>query len=208
MTSNACESWNAQIHEERMLPICSLVDGIVSKLMQQLCNRRQQAALWPTKLRKNIDADLNFKVEQARGWDVKKCTDDIWEIYSVPTAVVDLKEQTCTYRLWQMNGFPFVHATAIILPKLNGKYEYVDRYFHAEVYKAGYAYSIVPFKKLVGCVGERVILAPDYHQTRGRPKRRRIPSQGEVIPRKMKCGNCGQISNHNKKTCRNGAPQG
>lgn len=33
MTSNACESWNAQIREERLLPICSLIDGIWSKLM-------------------------------------------------------------------------------------------------------------------------------------------------------------------------------
>lgn len=33
MTSNACESWNAQIREERLLPIVSMIDGIRSKLM-------------------------------------------------------------------------------------------------------------------------------------------------------------------------------
>lgn len=208
MTSNACESWNAQIREERLLPICSLIDGIRSRLMQQMCNRRQQAVIWPTKLCKNIDADLNMKVEQARGWDVKKCTEEIWEIYSIPPAVVDLKDKSCTCRMWQMNGLPCVHAAAIILPTLNGKYEYIDKFFHTELYKAAYAHCIVPFMKPVGDVGGRLVLAPAYHQTRGRPKRRRIPSQGEVIPRKIKCGNCGQISNHNKKTCRNGVPQG
>lgn len=47
-----------------------------------------------------------------------------------------------------------------------------------------------------------MVRALDYHQTRRRPKRRRIPSQGESIPRKIKCGQCGEISNYNRKTCR------
>lgn len=203
MTSNACESWNAQIRDERIFPICSLIDGIMCKLMQQLCKRRQLADGWTKKLCKSIDADLNLKVEQSRGWDVKKCTDDIWEVYYVPVAVVHLKEKSCMCRKWQLIGLPCVHAAAVIMTTLNGKYEYVDSYFHADEYKASYSYVIVLFTKFVQCGEERVILAPEYHQTRGRPKRRRIPSQGEVIPRKMKCGQCGQLSNHNKKTCRN-----
>lgn len=47
----------------------------------------------------------------------------------------------------------------------------------------------------------KVVRAQNYHQTRGRPKRRRIPSQGESMPLKNKCGQCGELSNHNKKTC-------
>lgn len=158
--------------------------------------------MWPTKLCKNVDTELNLKADQARGWDVKKCTDDIWEIYSVPTAVVDLREKSCSCRKWQLNGLPCIHAAAVIVLKLNGNYEYVEPFFYSDVYKETYAYAIVPFLKPDEVTQFRVILPPDYHQTRGRPKRRRIPSQGEVVPRKMKCGQCGQVSNHNKKTCR------
>lgn len=45
MTSNVEESWNAQIHDERLFPIVSLIDGIRSLLMQQMCTLRQQASM-------------------------------------------------------------------------------------------------------------------------------------------------------------------
>lgn len=119
----------------------------------------------------------------------------------MPTAVLDLKHKTCTCRKWQLNGVPCVHAAVVLWPKLNGRYDLVDPFFYTEIYKASYANAIIPFPKLVVCGEGSAIKAPDYHQTRGRPKRRRIASQGEIIPRKMKCGKCGEISNHNKKTC-------
>lgn len=204
MTSNACESWNSQIREERLLPIVSMIDGIRARLMQQMCNRRHQADGWSSKLCKTIEKDMNCKVEQARGWDVRKASNDIWEVFSMPSVVVDTKHWTCTCKLWQLNGIPCVHAVAVIFLKLNGKYELVDHYFHTEAYKATYSNVIVPFCKPELDGQGTVVRAPDYHQTRGRPKRRRIPSQGESIARKIRCGQCGELSNHNKKTCRKG----
>lgn len=91
MTSNACESWNSQIREERLLPIVSMIDGIRARLMQQMCNRRHQADGWSSKLCKTIEKDMNCKVEQARGWDVRKASNDIWEVFSMPSVVVDTK---------------------------------------------------------------------------------------------------------------------
>lgn len=64
--------------------------------------------------------------------------------------------------------------------------------------------SSVLFASLKPAGQGNLVYAPDYHQTRGRPKRRRIPSQGEKIPRKIRCGRCGTLTNHNKKTCRKG----
>lgn len=133
---------------------------------------------------------------------MKKCADDIWEVFSTPTAVLDLKHKTCTCKKWQFNRLPCVHATALILMQLNGRYDLIESYFYTEVYKAAYANAIVPFPKPVDGGEGTTIRAPDYHQTRGRPKRRRIASQGEIIPRKIKCGQCGELSNHNKKRCR------
>lgn len=203
MTSNACESWNSQIREERLLPIVSMIDAIRAKLMQQLCNRRQQAIVCATKLCKSLEADVNSKVEVARCWDVRKASDDVWEVFSLPSAVVDLYHRTCTCRLWQLLGFPCVHAVGIIFLRLNGNYDYIDPFFYTETYRATYDHVIVPFC-MPGDGGQwEVVRAPYFHQTRGRPKRRRIMSQGENIPRKIRCGRCGEISNHNRKTCRN-----
>lgn len=78
---------------------------------------------------------------------MKKSTDAIWEVFSVPKAVFYLKDKACTCRKWQLTRIPCVHAAAVIMPKLNGKYELVDVHFHAATYKAAYAYAIVPFTK-------------------------------------------------------------
>lgn len=181
MTSNACESWNAQIRDERLLPTVSMIDGVRVKLMQQMCRRRQLAATWPTKLCRSIEMDMNVKVEQSRGWDVKKCADDIWEVFPTPTAVLDLKHKTCTCKKWQFNRLPCVHAAAVILTQLNGRYDLIESYFYTEVYKAAYANAIVPFPKPVDGGEGTTIRAPDYHQTRWRPKRRRIASQQKKV---------------------------
>lgn len=205
MTSNACESWNAQIREERLLPIVSMIDAIRGKLMQQFSNRRQQASVWVTKLCKSYEGQINSKVEEARGWDMRKASEDVWEVFSMPAAVVDLKHRSCTCRLWRVFGFPCNHAAGVIFLRLNADYQYVEAYFYADLYRATYAQVIRPFIIPEDGGQGNVVLPPEHHQTRGRPKRRRILSQGEKIPRKIRCGRCGQISNHNKKTCRNGA---
>lgn len=57
-------------------------------------------------------------MDQSRGWDVKKFIDDIWEVFSVPTVVVDLKDKTCTCRKWQLNGLPYVHSSSYNLAKV------------------------------------------------------------------------------------------
>lgn len=67
MTSNAYESWNAQIRDERLLHIVSMIDGDRVKLMQQMCRRRQLAATWPTKLCMSIEMDMNVKLSNQEG---------------------------------------------------------------------------------------------------------------------------------------------
>ncbi|KAK9287281.1 hypothetical protein L1049_015694 [Liquidambar formosana] len=45
-----------------------------------------------------------------------------------------------------------------------------------------------------------IVLPPNTRRPSGRPKNRRIPSRGEKI-RQIKCGRCGRLGTHNKKTC-------
>lgn len=98
---------------------------------------------WATKLCKSVEVDVNSKVELARSWDVRKALEDVWEVFSMPTAVVDFHKRTCTCRLWQLLGFPCVHTAEVIFLRLNGNYDYVDPCFYAELYRATYANVIV-----------------------------------------------------------------
>lgn len=77
MTSNAGESWYNQIRNERLLPIVSLIGGIRSLLMEQICNHRQQATTLPAILCNTIEIEMNSMVDKSRGWDVKKSTNEI-----------------------------------------------------------------------------------------------------------------------------------
>lgn len=56
---------------------------------------------------------------------MKKSTDNIWQVFSTPSAVVDLKQKTCTCRIWQISGLPCSHAAGIIFLKMNRRYELI-----------------------------------------------------------------------------------
>lgn len=73
--------------------------------------------------------------------------------------------------------------------KLNGRYDLIDDYSRTDSYKESYAHAIVPFPKPDSIDDEgSVISFPEHHQTRARTKQRWISSQGEKMPRPIKCG--------------------
>lgn len=84
---------------------------------------------------------------------------------------------------------------------MSAAYEYVDHCYHTSTYMKSYSGAIIPFAKPEVDPNSDVIGPPDYQARRGRPKRKRIPSQGENIPKKIKCGNCKRLGSHSKKSC-------
>ncbi|KAI8562842.1 hypothetical protein RHMOL_Rhmol03G0066800 [Rhododendron molle] len=79
-----------------------------------------------------------------------------------------------------------------------------ERYFHVESYRQVYSKPIYPVASLwKGDVADcgTSILPPLSKKPPGRPKKKRIRSNGEKV-REMKCGRCGKMGNHNKLTCK------
>ena len=82
--------------------------------------------------------------------------------------------------------------------------DYIEPYFYVEHYKKCYSGFIHPVSTsnigndtIVDCF----ILPPIEKKLPGRPKSKRIPSQGERV-REMRYGCCGKMARHNRKTCR------
>ncbi|KAG5526792.1 hypothetical protein RHGRI_032905 [Rhododendron griersonianum] len=137
-------------------------------------------------------------------WKVIPSSADIFEVDTDPSVCVDIGRRTCSCCWWQLNGFPCCHAVCAI--KYSGKdlNLYVERYFHVESYHQVYSKPIYPVASLLK--GDVVdcgtsILPPLSKKPPGRPKKKRIRSNGEKV-REMKCGRCGKMGNHNKLTCK------
>lgn len=138
MTSNGCKSWNSQIRQKRVLPITKFIDSVHALLVNQMNDRRENAASWSTKLCKNTHKRIRDLIENGRSWNARPASANIWEVFSNPTAVVDLGQSTCSCRGWQISGFPCVHAVVVIFQKLNGEYGYVDKFYHTKTYQEAY----------------------------------------------------------------------
>ncbi|XP_012853666.1 PREDICTED: uncharacterized protein LOC105973193 [Erythranthe guttata] len=143
MTSNGSESWNAQLMDERFLIVTSLIDGIRSKIMEQLCDRLIKGTNWHIVLTFKIDKIMKDIVDKARPWLVKQAFEFVWEMYSDPTAIIDVREKTCSCRQWQVTGLPCFHAVGIIFLKKKGRYDLIDdKVFHTSAYRQTYASPI------------------------------------------------------------------
>lgn len=200
MSSSLAECFNSWILKERELPVLDMVDRIRKKMMRLMCVRREKAMKWEQVLCPDRESKAYNLVKT---WKVIPSSPDIFEVDTDPSVSVDIRSHTCSCCLWQLDGFPCCHAVCAI--KYSGKdlNSFVDPYFHVESYRMVYSKPIYPIPSLwKGDAADTVTnILPPSKKPAGRPKKRRIPSIGETV-RKMKCGRCGKMRNHNRLTCK------
>ncbi|KAI8572669.1 hypothetical protein RHMOL_Rhmol01G0217400 [Rhododendron molle] len=203
MSSSLAECFNSWILKERELPVVDMVDRIRKKMMKSICLRRERVSKWEQVLCPYGESRLEKLYDLVKTWKVIPSSADIFEVDTDPSVCVDIGRRTCSCCWWQLNGFPCCHAVCAI--KYSGKdlNLYVERYFHVENYRQVYSMPIYPVASLwKGDVADcgTSILPPLSKKPPRRPKKKRIRSNGENV-RKMKCGRCGKMGNHNKLTC-------
>ncbi|XP_012846789.1 PREDICTED: uncharacterized protein LOC105966756 [Erythranthe guttata] len=202
MYSNAVESWNGTIKKFRHLPITHMIDSIKGYMMDKICERSAEASGWTTMLCPKMEMILSSFVEDGRTWTIRKSNQFVFEVHSDSHEIVDLFARTCTCRDWQLKGFPCCHV-AVVLKNIpvGERYGYIDPLFYACNFRSTYSFSIYPFMVDFTKVEQPPVGPPVCQTRRGRPKKNRIPSRGENIKKKIKCGRCKEIGHHNKKTC-------
>ncbi|KAH7842355.1 hypothetical protein Vadar_004352 [Vaccinium darrowii] len=202
MSSSLSESFNSWIREEQHLPVTQLVDRIRVKIMEQLSARHEASLKWNQVVCPTMNEDLNVSFQTCKSWTTSKSSVDVYEIHCDPSFSVNIAKRTCSCGQWQFKGFPCCHAVCAIFNSKKQLNLYVDPYFYVSTSEV-YSKSIFPIPTLwkpAAVVNDDTILPPLSRKPLGRPRKKRIRSNGENT-RPLKCSRCGKIARHNKKTC-------
>ncbi|XP_028103609.1 uncharacterized protein LOC114302737 [Camellia sinensis] len=204
MSSNAIESFNSWIREARHLPITQMIDNIRAKIIRQMAKRRREANTWAGVICPKMEARLVKAYNKGRSWLVSQSNDDVYEVHSFPSVMVDVGRRTCSYFKWQINDFPCAHAVVAIRNSGLNLYQLVIPYYHVAEYQNSYAQNITPIptvEKPQFDSADFVIHPSAVKRPPGRPKKKRMLSKGEQV-QQIRCGRCQRMGNHNRKTCK------
>lgn len=221
VTSNAAESMNSSIADERLAAHLAIFIRITRKIsirLTTLHTRYQGLAdtVVPridATLRKAVDSALRREVlphtatEASRIFEVKRLSKQEYR-------VVDLAKRTCTCGVWEEMQYPCVHAHAAILHEKELVSSYVHAAFLVSSCKEAVSGTIVPVDVEV-CDRDETSLPPIVQRRPGKQKTRRFPSAGEEEEKSsgieqgdsaptsksaIRCSVC-DLTGHNKRTC-------
>ncbi|XP_062118447.1 uncharacterized protein LOC133832075 [Humulus lupulus] len=126
---------------------------------------------------------------------------------------VDLLNKTCTCGLFQLIGIPCVHALSRSLKRGVTFYFLCSDYHKFETWMSSYTKTIYPcgnaeewivphdIKTMKVRTPAHKYLVGRPKKKQGRPKKNRLPSNGEKLVVECKCITCGGRG-HNRATCK------
>ncbi|XP_028127317.1 uncharacterized protein LOC114323839 [Camellia sinensis] len=175
MCTNATESFNSWIRDERHLFSTSLFDAIWVKLMEQFSKRREVGNKWNHIVCPFAEKKLEEAFNDTEAWIVKKCNDDISKIQLDHSVMRSGKDLNC----------------------------FLDDYYRVHSYCDSSSHSIYPVPSIWKpnvVVDDDVVLPPLCKRPVGRSRIERIPSKGKI--KRIRCSRCGKMGTHNWKICK------
>lgn len=129
MCNNVSESFNFWILELRSLPILDMIEGIRTKVMENMANRKIEAESWSTELCPNLELKLRERSKVGLHWKVIRSSSHVYQVEGKVTVCVDLEKKLCSCHEWRVSGFPCAHAFAAIQRHGASMYSFIDSYF-------------------------------------------------------------------------------
>lgn len=214
MNNNFFESFNSMAYNTRDKPIIQLGMMYGQLVMGLLFKRREESAKWNENglvpaavklINKMLDLVGKFDTEGSVVGQVYLVTN----VITKKIFTVNIIDKQCTCLQWQLRGFPCQHVVcALKLLRPNWK-DYCAPYYSVEYYRTIYANVVTPLEDITEWVWEDKatmnvnVNPPPYQRKTERPakKRKRSYDEPETVVKKRKCGKCGSIAVHNKRTC-------
>ncbi|XP_027076894.1 uncharacterized protein [Coffea arabica] len=183
LLNNLCESFNSIIMDAREKPILGMFETIRIYLMERLRTKRE----WMKKMSDKICPKIQKKLEKAKtevAANIARWSDqDKFEVTHMYGGkhVVDLKQQTCSCRRWELTGLPCCHVICCISLIGQEPESLVHHYYSRDSYLKAYEPAIAPLSGPNVWVqsDKDPVLPPLKLKLPGRPKkvRRREPEE-------------------------------
>ncbi|XP_058747460.1 uncharacterized protein LOC131620408 [Vicia villosa] len=213
--NNMCEAFNRAILEYRDKPIITLLEGIKHYITKRIAKMKELVNTYSGDICPRIQMVLEKNKRNAAHWTPTWHGDDDMAIYGVTngidTYVVNLKQETCACRKWDLTGIPCSHSITCIWQNKKKPEDYVSEYYRKDNFKNIYSHIIYPTNgpQLWPLDNQSTMNPPIMRRAIGRPKKMRNKANDEprlkhVLPRKLAtvtCHKCGGMG-HNKRSCK------
>ncbi|XP_052627473.1 uncharacterized protein LOC128134097 [Lactuca sativa] len=197
LISNMCEVFNGKIEKGRDKPLISCLEFIREYLMKRMCNvvkgmKKDKGPLTPTATdildaRKKCASQYIARWNGANKYQVTGALQD--------QHVVDVRNQTCTCRKWELIGIPCRHAIATLNEMSKDFeaeldiYKWVHKVYWLETWQKAYSFKVEPIKgrpmwPKSNCLTK--LIHPPHRTQVGRPKKKRRQSEGERLSKRQK----------------------
>ena len=209
LTSNAAESFNAKISDERLGSYLYVFTSFSDKLAVYFYANHTRMQLVEYEIPVHLKNKREAYIELGRKREITQVGPDLFTVSPLASRakpdksnrVVDLAQRTCSCAKWQEMGLPCLHAYGVLFKlHMENEIEFISSKFHYAEMKKAFCHFHKPVD-VSNIQADGVTTLAPVSRKRGRPKLKRIRSMGEYARvGKKKCGRCGK-QGHYSTTC-------
>ncbi|KAG8493248.1 hypothetical protein CXB51_010730 [Gossypium anomalum] len=223
LVNNLFESFNKMILEARGKPILTMMETVRTKIMLLIVKKKEEADKWKgilcPKIKKKLDGMCVIVCFNQACSLFSRCVPshaggDKYQVECGPCSqhVVDLVQNSCSCRNWDLTGIPCTHALAVIHVKNEFPETYVQTWYTKQTQLQIYSNFVSPVrgpKQWAPLSNMLPVLPPPLRRPPGRSikVRRKEPDEPQTTERlskrgvEMRCSKC-KIIGHNKRSCK------
>ena len=187
----------------------------MTKLGAMLVQHKAESNAWKGIIGLKIEEKVKINIAKGEVYSVSPFMETFYAVFVGELVLnVDIKEQSCTCRGWQMSGIPCDHACAVLLSIGKNVANFVDEIFKSPAQQLVYSCTFhgiethdMPKVQDDGVVRDVIgnvffsLKPPCIKRPLRRPRKKRIESQFQdkwIVY----CSRCN-MARHNRKTCKN-----
>ncbi|XP_015060247.1 uncharacterized protein LOC107006127 [Solanum pennellii] len=209
--NNMAESFNSWILGPRNKTIVTMLEEIRVKVMSRVSKSRAFAETWTDGISPMAMMVFNTNVTKSMQCNIEWNGDVGFEVLEVVYKhTVNLGQQKCSCRSWELKGIPCAHDIAAMNHLNVDASQAISSWYRKDTYMKTYSHFIQPVPNMEMWPESRnpMVEPPEAREMSGRTPKNRRREIGEVrkagkLPRMgtvMTCSLC-KGTNHNKRNC-------